>query len=98
MLCGAEPWGAGRAGGAGGGSLAVHRLRLAVPAGGRLAGPAAGPARGLKRRPRTGQAMHLPRLIKGRKTGPLFLTRRRARVELPPGDIDPETRYLRSRC
>ena len=29
------------------------------------------------------------RLVKGRKAGPLFLTDRRARVELPPGDIDP---------
>jgi integrase/recombinase XerC/integrase/recombinase XerD len=27
--------------------------------------------------------------FKGRKSGPLFLTDRRARVELPPGDIDP---------
>jgi integrase len=37
----------------------------------------------------TGTARLLPRLIKGRKSGPLFLTDRRARVELPPGDIDP---------
>jgi integrase len=37
----------------------------------------------------TGTARLLPRLLKGRKTGPLFLTDRRARVELPPGDIDP---------
>jgi integrase len=29
------------------------------------------------------------RLLKGRKTGPVFLTDRCARVELPPGDIDP---------
>jgi integrase len=36
----------------------------------------------------TGTARLLPRLIKGRKSGPLFLTDRRARVELPPGDID----------
>ena len=36
----------------------------------------------------TGTARLLPRLIKGRKAGPLFLTDRRARVELPPGDID----------
>ncbi|MGH3277137.1 MAG: hypothetical protein ACRDNZ_22765 [Streptosporangiaceae bacterium] len=28
-----------------------------------------------------------PQLLKGRKSGPLFLTDR-ARVELPPGDID----------
>jgi integrase len=39
----------------------------------------------------TGTARLLPRLIKGRKTGPLFLTSRRARVELSPGDIDPES-------
>ena len=37
----------------------------------------------------TGTARLLPRLLKGRKSGPLFLTDRRARVELPPGDIDP---------
>jgi integrase len=37
----------------------------------------------------TGTARLLPRLLKGRKTGPVFLTDRRARVELPPGDIDP---------
>ena len=37
----------------------------------------------------TGTARLLPRLLKGRKSGPLFLTGRRARVELPPGDIDP---------
>jgi integrase len=36
----------------------------------------------------TGTARLLPRLIKGRTSGPLFLTGRRARVELPPGDID----------
>ena len=36
----------------------------------------------------TGTARLLPRLLKGRKTGPVFLTDRRARVELPPGDID----------
>jgi len=39
----------------------------------------------------TGTARLLPRLLKGRTTGPLFLTGRRARVELPPGDIDPAT-------
>jgi len=39
----------------------------------------------------TGTARLLPRYLKGRKTGPLFLTDRRARVELPPGDIDPAT-------
>ena len=37
----------------------------------------------------TGTARLLPRLLKGRKRGPLFLTDRRARVELPPCDIDP---------
>jgi integrase/recombinase XerC/integrase/recombinase XerD len=37
----------------------------------------------------TGTARLLPRLLKGRKSGPLFLTERRARVELPPGDVDP---------
>jgi integrase len=37
----------------------------------------------------TGTARLLPRLIKGRKSGPLFLTDRRSRVALPPGDIDP---------
>src|SRR5260221_13636850 len=31
----------------------------------------------------------LPRLLKGRKTGPVFLTDRKARVELPPCDIHP---------
>jgi hypothetical protein len=36
----------------------------------------------------TGTARLLPRLIKGRMSGPLFLTERRARVELAPGDID----------
>ena len=36
----------------------------------------------------TGTARLLPRLLKGRKTGPLFLTERRARVALAPADID----------
>ncbi len=36
----------------------------------------------------TGTARLLPRLLKGRKTGPVFLTDRRSRVKLPPGDID----------
>jgi integrase len=36
----------------------------------------------------TGTARLLPRLLKGRRTGPVFLTDRKARVELPPGDID----------
>ena len=37
----------------------------------------------------TGTARLLPRLLQGRKTGPVFLTDRRARVQLPPCDIDP---------
>jgi integrase len=37
----------------------------------------------------TGTSRLLPRLLKGRKTGPVFLTERRARVPLPPADIDP---------
>ena len=37
----------------------------------------------------TGTARLLPRLLNGRKTGPVFLTDRRARVQLPPGDLDP---------
>ena len=37
----------------------------------------------------TGTARLLPRLLKGRRTGPVFLTDRRARVQMPPGDIDP---------
>jgi integrase len=36
----------------------------------------------------TRTARLLPRLLKGRKSGPLFLTDRRARVALPPGDVD----------
>jgi hypothetical protein len=36
----------------------------------------------------TGTARLLPRYLQGRTTGPLFVTSRRARVELPPGDID----------
>ncbi len=36
----------------------------------------------------TGTARLLPRLLKGRKTGPVFLTDRKARVELPPCGID----------
>lgn len=38
---------------------------------------------------RTGTARLLPRLLKGRRTGPVFLTERKARLPLPPGDIDP---------
>jgi integrase/recombinase XerC/integrase/recombinase XerD len=36
----------------------------------------------------TGTARLLPRLLKGRKSGPVFVTEQRARVELPPGDLD----------
>ena len=39
----------------------------------------------------TGTARLLPRLLKGRTSGLVFLTDRRARVELPPGDLDPTT-------
>jgi integrase len=34
----------------------------------------------------TGTARLLPRLLKGRTSGSVFLTGRRSRVELPPGD------------
>jgi len=37
----------------------------------------------------TGTARLLPRLLKGRRSGPLFLTDRKSRVPLPPGDVDP---------
>ena len=37
----------------------------------------------------TGTARLLPRYLKGRADGPLFLTERKARVQLPPGDLDP---------
>jgi len=37
----------------------------------------------------TGTARLLPRLLRGRTGGPVFLTERRARVELAPGDVDP---------
>lgn len=36
----------------------------------------------------TGTARLLPRLLEGRTAGPLFLTHRRARVELAPADVD----------
>jgi integrase/recombinase XerC/integrase/recombinase XerD len=39
---------------------------------------------------RTGTARLLPRLLKGRRSGPVFLTDRRARVQLPPSDLDPD--------
>ncbi len=37
----------------------------------------------------TGTARLLPRLLEGRKTGPVFLTQRRARLALPGADLDP---------
>ena len=40
----------------------------------------------------TGTARLLPRLLKGRKTGPVFVTERKARVQLPPADLDPSGR------
>jgi integrase/recombinase XerC/integrase/recombinase XerD len=36
----------------------------------------------------TGTARLLPRLLRGRTAGPVFLTNRRARVELTPSDLD----------
>lgn len=39
----------------------------------------------------TGTARLLPRLLGGRAAGPVFLTDRRARVQLPPQDLDPAT-------
>jgi site-specific recombinase XerD len=39
----------------------------------------------------TGTARLLPRLLQGRRAGPVFLTGRRARVALPVADLDPET-------
>jgi integrase/recombinase XerC/integrase/recombinase XerD len=36
----------------------------------------------------TGTARLLPRLLKGRKSGPLFVTERKARVQLPAADLD----------
>lgn len=40
---------------------------------------------------RTGTAKLLPRMLKGRRRGPLFLTHRRARVVVPKLDLDPDT-------
>jgi integrase len=37
----------------------------------------------------TGTARLLPRLLEGRRTGPVFLTNRRARVPLAAADLDP---------
>ena len=39
----------------------------------------------------TATARLLPRLLRGRTAGPVFLTDRHARVELPPSDLDPAT-------
>ncbi len=39
--------------------------------------------------------MSRARLLKGRKSGPVFLTDRRARVELPPCDVDQASRRAR---
>jgi integrase/recombinase XerC/integrase/recombinase XerD len=36
----------------------------------------------------TGTARLLPRLLKGRKSGPVFVTERKARVQLPASDLD----------
>ena len=36
----------------------------------------------------TGTARLLPRLLKGRKAGPVFVTERKARVQLPAADLD----------
>ena len=36
----------------------------------------------------TGMARLLPRLLKGRKLGPLFVTERKARVQLAAADLD----------
>lgn len=38
---------------------------------------------------RTGTARLLPRLLEGRCSGPVFVTDRRARLALPPSDLDP---------
>jgi integrase/recombinase XerC/integrase/recombinase XerD len=37
----------------------------------------------------TATARLLPRLLDGQRTGPVFLTDRRARLPLPPADVDP---------
>jgi integrase len=36
----------------------------------------------------TGTARLLPRLLRGRKSGPVFVTERKARVQLPAADLD----------
>src|SRR6266571_8485204 len=40
----------------------------------------------------TGTARLLPRLLKGRTAGPVFVTARKARVQLAAGDLDPSGR------
>ena len=40
----------------------------------------------------TGTARLLPRLLKGRTSGPVFVTERKARVQLPAVDLDPAGR------
>ena len=40
----------------------------------------------------TGTARLLPRLLKGRTAGPVFITARKARVQLPAADLDPSGR------
>jgi integrase len=40
----------------------------------------------------TGTARLLPRLLRGRTSGPVFVTERRARVQLHPADLDPDGR------
>ena len=40
----------------------------------------------------TGTARLLPRLLKSRKSGPVFVTERKARVQLPTADLDPSGR------
>ncbi|MGI8816953.1 MAG: tyrosine-type recombinase/integrase [Pseudonocardia sp.] len=37
----------------------------------------------------------LPRLLAGRRAGPVFLTDRQARVQLPTADLDPASRRAR---
>jgi integrase len=40
----------------------------------------------------TGTARLPPRLLKGRKSGTMFVTERKARVQLPAADLDPSGR------
>jgi integrase/recombinase XerC/integrase/recombinase XerD len=43
----------------------------------------------------TGTARLLPRLLRGRRAGPVFLTEKRSRVQLPPRDLDPASGLAR---